>query len=435
MGTVGRARRRGNFAIIFGFLITALLGFAALAIDLAYVRNSRMQLQNATDAAAHAAIVALRAGYTESAAREVAKDVARANTVGYKPLSLADADIQFGTWDFDRRLWTGGTAVPNAVRVDATRDETALDGPLRLFFAPVLKIYTADAEASATSAFRYRKVMMTFDVTGSFQQSIDRGRDATIGFLDYMCDQATGNDKIGMVLFANVGMIYDELQEINDGNCSSLRSHWQGDGRTTCNVCTGNIRTSTFNSQTGFGGITVCNYDGLTASRTGITYSCSAPTGSYTYPPAPFDKCEDNIRCHDGAPAGYEEGTAQASGLELAIDELQDDPADANVKVIVLVSDGKPQCNTMGRESMSEPCPAQRARDAQDQAARAAADNITIYTVSLCDGCNSTDEAEQYAFMRTLVTGAGKAYSTTDADNLEGILADIARSIPVALVE
>lgn len=431
-----RGERRGNFATIFAFLLTVLLGFGALAIDLSFIRNTRMELQNATDAAAHAALLALRRGDSQDEARQVAKDIARANTVGAKTLSLNDADIEFGTWDFDRRIWTGGTAQPNAVRVTARRDEDALDGPIRLFLAPFIGVETADAEAFATSAFRHRKILITFDTTGSFQLSMDEAREAIEGFRDYVCTNGSENDQMGMVLFANVAMLYDALAPVTEANCSHWRDHWWGNPpRTTCLSCTDNVRTSTFNSQYGFNGITVCSYDGLYTTRTGRTYSCDEPYGSANFPPAPFDKCEDNISCHQGAAAGYEEGTSQASGLEMAIDELLADPNDANVKVIVLVSDGKPQCNTNGRENMSEPCPAQRARDAQDQAARAAENNISIYTVSFCNGCNSSDEAEQYAFMSSLVTGSGVAYSTTDASNLEGILEEIARSIPVSLVE
>lgn len=436
MRLLERPRRGGNFAMIFAFLLTVLLGFGALAIDLSFIRNTRMELQNATDAAAHAALLALRRGETETVARQVAKDIAAANTVGAKALSLADADIEFGTWNFDTRTWSSGTAEPNSVRVTARRDESALDGPIQLFLAPFIGVTTADAEAFATSAFRYRKIMIAFDVTGSFQLSMDRAREAIEGFREYVCTNGTENDKMGMVLFANVAMLYDALGTVTPSNCSAWRDHWWGNpARTTCDVCTDLVNTSTFLSQDGFNGITVCNYDGLYSARTLRTYDCSEPLTSSNHPPPPFDKCTDNIACHDGAVAGYEEGTAQASGLELAIDTLMSDEADANVKVIVLVSDGKPQCNTNGRENLSEPCPAQRAVDAQDQATRAAENNISIYTVSFCNGCSSYAEAEQYAFMSSLVTGAGVAYSTTDADNLEGILEEIARSIPVSLVE
>ncbi len=51
----------GSVAVMMAICMTVFLGFAALGLDLAIGRYARMQLENATDAAAHAALVRLRA--------------------------------------------------------------------------------------------------------------------------------------------------------------------------------------------------------------------------------------------------------------------------------------------------------------------------------------------------------------------------------------
>ena len=65
--------RRGSYAILVALLLIVLLGFAALAIDLSYLRLARMQAQNAADAGAHAALMELRKTRDEEVARARAR--------------------------------------------------------------------------------------------------------------------------------------------------------------------------------------------------------------------------------------------------------------------------------------------------------------------------------------------------------------------------
>lgn len=435
--------RRGNFAVIFTALITVLLSFAALAIDVSYIRNCRMQLTNAVDAAAHAALLEYRRSSSEGAAVLVAQSVAASNKVGGKPVTVDPADVVFGSWDYDTRTFSAGGTFINAVQVNASRDGTSSDGPIDLFLAPIMGIETATADSSAVGAFRFREMMLVLDVTGSFQLNMDNARGAMVDFLDLVHDTNFPQDTMGLVLFANVATVFDELQSVST-NYSTLRAHWVGNGVTTCNNCTSITNSSDFNPD--ITGLQVCHK----CDRSGCNPDGNYTSSSNTCRP-PFDRCDDvddgnasvhtYVSCKEGAISGYNEGTAHAPGLELAIDELEAAGTNGNVKVIVLLSDGKPQCRIGGEggitsdESITEPCPAQRAYEAQLQTARAQDAAISIYTVSFCNGCNSTKEAEQYAFMQTLISGSGKAYSTTEGDDLSGILEDIARSLPVALVE
>ena len=53
--TLSLARRRdGSYAVIFAITLVVLLGFAAITIDVGYQRVVRNQLENITDASAHA---------------------------------------------------------------------------------------------------------------------------------------------------------------------------------------------------------------------------------------------------------------------------------------------------------------------------------------------------------------------------------------------
>ncbi len=88
--------RRGNFAIIVALVFTVLLTFAALAIDVSYIRMARLQAQNAADAGAHAGMVALRDSGDEDEARDIATAVAAQNLVAGKSVTLEDDNIVFG---------------------------------------------------------------------------------------------------------------------------------------------------------------------------------------------------------------------------------------------------------------------------------------------------------------------------------------------------
>src|SRR5689334_17025560 len=119
--------------------LAAFLGFAAMGFDLAYVRYSRLQLQNATDAASHAALVRLRATGDTTQARTMAITVAAQNKVWGKPLVVQSSEVTFGGWDFSTRTFTSGVSPANAVQVNGTRSAlTGSNGAVGLTFGRVL---------------------------------------------------------------------------------------------------------------------------------------------------------------------------------------------------------------------------------------------------------------------------------------------------------
>lgn len=335
-----RRSREGNFLVLFGFSSAVMMGMGALSIDIGYLRDCQMQLQNAVDAAAHAALISYRAYGNESEARETASDIAALNYVGGKPVSLADSDVVFGTWDFDARSFSTGGAFTNAVQVSASRSDTALDGPIQFFLGPVIGVDSGRAAANATGAFRFREMELLLDTTGSFFRDIDNGRNAVISFLDKIYTNHLPQDKIGLIAFAQEGKEFTQLQDVVNGY-STIRSSWYGQGDVSYNCRTSAGRT-TCSYYTRSYGLNICyldrdgdgNYDATNSS--GVS-SLACQWQKW------FDQAQTirNVNCYDGSAYNPRtEGTNHATALSTAIDKLTADGINGNMKVIVMVSDG-----------------------------------------------------------------------------------------------
>ena len=423
MRRVHEKSQRGSFLLLFGLLIIGFLGFGALSIDLSYLRNARMELRNAVDAASHAAMLEYRRSGDEASARAVARQVAAMNLVAGRHLILQDEDITFGTWNFDTYEFGTGAGFVNATHVSATRDDHSRDGPIAFFLAPVLGIDSGTAAAEAVAAFRFREVVLVLDITGSFFRDIDNGRDAIIGFLDRVYTNRLPQDKIGLVTFAQQGYVFSPLQNV-DTNYMSLRTAWYGDGDRIVS-CRG--RNCTYYDRTW--GLQICfkdkNDDGISEE------------------PAPFNQRyidlagTENLNCYDGSvfsPPNREEGTAHAVGLKAAIDQIEDRGLVGNVKVIVLVSDGRSQCRQPDTPATMA-CVEQRKLDAQAQAQRAGEAGMSIFTVMYCSNCDAAGRASYEAYQASMTVGDGRAYFTGDSSELDDILAEIAATLPVAIVK
>jgi Flp pilus assembly protein TadG len=114
-----RRGRKGNAAFTAVTIIT-LLGFGALTVDIGHARMAKAQLQNAVDAAAHAAVAEINgtaAGLV--AAEEAAIDVAGLNYADGSPVVLTSDDITFGQYDMDAGTFTASNdeTVVNAVMI------------------------------------------------------------------------------------------------------------------------------------------------------------------------------------------------------------------------------------------------------------------------------------------------------------------------------
>lgn len=426
MRRIRRGSRRGNFLLMFAATATVMLGFGALAIDLSYLRNSRMELRNAVDAASHAAMIEYRRSASESLSRAVAKQVAQLNKVAGHTLTLQDGDINFGTWNFDDSSFGTSGGFINAVQVAARRDADATDGPIRFFLAPVMGIDFGEAEADATAAFRFREMMLILDTTGSFFRDIDNGRDAIIGFLDRVYTNHLPQDAIGLITFAQQANLYSPLQGL-EANYSTLRTAWYGDGDRTNRHCPGPMCAYYHRTW----GLNICFKD---IDGNGVANAGAGDPFSQRY--VDLGQSIPNLNCYDGSAfsSPREEGTDHSVALDAAITELEDRGIPGNLKVIVMVTDGRVQCRQPDTAATAA-CVTDRTNQAYSQAQRAAEAGMSIFNVMYCSNCNAALRGQYEAYEQALTVGSGRAYFTADSSSLDDILREVADSLPVVIVE
>ena len=147
-----RRRRRGAVLLLFAICLVALMGLAALAVDLGAVYSARTQLQTGADAAALAAIANLEAGEHVAAATQFAG----LNSVMNQSITLAPSDVTTGRLDFATGAFSAGVTPANAVRVVARRTEDSPDGPLGLFFGRVIGFDSVPISTEAVAALDRR---------------------------------------------------------------------------------------------------------------------------------------------------------------------------------------------------------------------------------------------------------------------------------------
>ncbi len=397
---VNRTRqRRGSITPLMLLSIMMLLLFAGLAIDFTYVRTTEFELKNATDAAAHAALVELRRSGDTTRAREMALAMAELNEAGGVPVHLSDEDVSFGEWDYNTGNFEASSAVVNGVRVRASRTAASIDGPVSLFVGPLFGHSASAVAETAVGAYRSRDIMFSLDISTSMIQEMNDAVDALVGFAVAMEGRSLPNDRLGLNVFKTSATTVTNLLDV-DGNIGNIRTAWEGDGRANTD-------------KKKISGVTNCYK----------TYCKSTIAGcggkSYVIPGAWMPACES--WGHDGNWSGSNQG----AGISAATSTLVNNDALQNTKVIIFISDGRPSCPA------GSACVKARQQYAVDMATEAWKQNINVFTISL----NATSSPAQTVFMASLVKGYGKAYETPTSTDLQAILLEIEQSIPIALVE
>ncbi len=163
--TLAAAPRRGAILVLAALVMVLVFAFAAFSIDVGYMSLTKTELQNAADAAALGAARELPHG--ESIVRGAAKEIALENEAAELPVSVYDADIEVGTFDFETKTFVPDTPLANAVRVTTRVD----DQPL--FFAPVIKQYDFNMSARATAMLNPRDIVFVIDLSGSMNDDTE----------------------------------------------------------------------------------------------------------------------------------------------------------------------------------------------------------------------------------------------------------------------
>lgn len=160
-GATGFRRRvgqQGAVLAVVAFTLLLLLGFAAFAIDMAYLYVARNELQNAADSAALAG-----AGYLYPGPPAPNWDVAQSNATravsGNKVtnVTLTDGQVTYGYWDttgakgLQLLPMTPGPNDMPAVKVNILKAGGQNGGEVPLFFAKVFGISSTAVGASAVA--------------------------------------------------------------------------------------------------------------------------------------------------------------------------------------------------------------------------------------------------------------------------------------------
>ncbi len=150
-GRRGRTRR-GTAAVYTIIVMTVMIGFASLAVDVGRVEVAKTQLQTAADAAARQAALVVNSQVSgQWAAPAAAAAAAARNLCDGTPVVLnTSADVDMGYWTDANRTFVvvADPTVANAIRVTARRSAARGTG-IPLLFAQILGRPTCDVQAQS----------------------------------------------------------------------------------------------------------------------------------------------------------------------------------------------------------------------------------------------------------------------------------------------
>ncbi len=165
-----RGQRRGSALVLIAIMMSTFVIVAAITVDYAYLQLVRTELRSATDAAARAGAEALSRTESVEEAHAAARDYAALNTVGGRPFLLADSDIAVGRVELDgqsRWRFVPDALRPNAVRVNARTGDGALHPAVPLFFSGVHGRTDISPGYHATAGQQEVEVCLALDRSGS----------------------------------------------------------------------------------------------------------------------------------------------------------------------------------------------------------------------------------------------------------------------------
>lgn len=397
--------------VLYALALLVVLGFGALAVDLSYMRMARSRAQDIADASSQAAMLILRRTGSVAEATAVAERVAAMNTIAGEPGSVEQ--MVFGTWDQPGgqpgAFTTDGQRL-NAVRVRVRQDSAGLPFLLGRLFG----WETFDAEAWATSAMRNLHVVLVLDITNSWSPSdFVYAREAAVVFLDTMRTSYGPRDKIGMTVFTNrYAWELTPMADLTaDFDVAAVRSQWESM---------------------------------KTASKAGVgawPWGCAVHSGGAT-----DDFTNPEGGCYPNMPREYsdEPGTDHTTGMDLAWQMFSEEPDTSAVRVMVVLTDGKPASigSSSGAIRAAAGYQETRWREYVGPAPHSSSDirwDSIEMTHDMWDDLRVHTFVVSFVaddwFMHEMPTGQGYYVRTSDAESLVPILHDIANSLPLALVE
>lgn len=435
-------KRQGNYTVLMILMLSVLLGFGALSVDVSLMRLAQSEAQDIADAAAHAAIVELKRTGDYTKADLAAREVVAANTVIGAQAELLDLD--FGSWDNSGRTFTS-TTQGNGVRVQVGR--TGVNS-VPLLLAPLLGWMSVEVTGNATAATQRLQAILVMDITGSWaQKNFVKARDAAVAFLDELHANHGDDDEVGMVVFYNrYAYEFTPLTKVVDSaaNPSLVRAKWSalnvgsyaGDYQSTW--ATGTFLTSKH---------VACKvYE--TDNNGGNPFSGLCTTGSSCYKKGYRNNFSVSIPaggCFPNMPRYYmdEGGTDHTTGLAMARQMFQASNDATAYKALVMLTDGQPAAYTSSegvRKATSyketrwkeyKRSGAHSVSQIQAETPVAAQAMYTDYGVNIW----FLSFVESGQFMADSVTGDGWYAVITNSAQLVPVFRKIAQSLPVSIVQ
>jgi Flp pilus assembly protein TadG len=217
---------RGSYAVLSALSMTAILGFAAMSVDVSLMRLAQGHVQAVADAAALSALQVYHETGDQTEASDAADAVTTLNPIVGSPGTIST--LTFGTWDPDAVGDKFNTLDPtkvNAVRV--TLNRTDVD----LMFGRFFGALNFDVTAGSTTAAQTLQVILVTDITVSWDTH-DFGyvREASVNFLDYLYANHGPNDSVGhVVFFQQFGFIWTEMTNIDTAiaNPNLVHTQWE----------------------------------------------------------------------------------------------------------------------------------------------------------------------------------------------------------------
>jgi Flp pilus assembly protein TadG len=429
----------GNIAILFGIAVIPIITFVGAAVDYTRANSARSSMQAALD----------------STALMLAKDLSQGTIQASQISEKADA--------YFKALYTNDEA--KAVKISATytqnsgKGSTVLvngSGNIETGFMRVAGFPTMDFKTSSTSAWgnARMRVAMVLDVTGSMK---DDGKMAAMqkaakALVDQLAKlvKTDGDVYISMVPFAkdvNLGTSYKDATWIDWGFWSDQNPTWgtcsntSKTNKTDCLSKSGRTWTPDKTKWTGCVTDRTQNYDITNAEPTSTNaptmvvpeeYGSYCKSGSTAYMPpiVPLTYNWTTLKDAIGTlkPTGNtNQGIGLAWGwLTLGVGKA---PFNAPAKdtdnydytdAIVLLSDG---LNTQNRWT-SDPAKIDDREEKMCAAAKAAPNNITIYTVQVNTGGDKTSQV-----LKDCASSADKFYLITDPNKTVSVFNSIGQSL------
>ncbi len=167
--------RQGTVLVLVAALIFSLIVAVAFGVDIAYIQLARAELRATTDVAARAAAQTLAKVDSVEIAREAGMQIARTNSVGGRPVYLAQSQVVFGRsqlLDDGSYGFTENKTPFNAVRVVGKLGHGSPTSALPLFFGRIWNDNSIELTQQATASFSMSDICLVLDRSGSMKRDV-----------------------------------------------------------------------------------------------------------------------------------------------------------------------------------------------------------------------------------------------------------------------